>query len=388
MSPRLRDRRRVGECRRLLRAHRLRGVALGRLAVRAVVQRQRFGMAEHCRLRRSTFAVVGDVLAEMPVEIPLGERRVVPCQRGQHLLGVARRGLIGLTDGLGALDDLRARLAHPHRPDVLLRVRRRRVHPDAQTVLHEIPVLVVAPQLAPGLAVRHHGAPAGAPHLGVEVARLLRGELRALDAPRGDQQMRVPVRPLGVRVALPPRLGVVWRVHVELHGKTLGDEVLLGERPCQLDAVLGGDTGVGRQRQHDLAGDLRVLAFLGGLRRVPQHRAVGEPCVRALGQQHLMVLRRVTVLEVIQLPGALRGDGRAFVVGGRAHGAATGAAGDVARAGELDGHGGMVNQLGAASQVALPCNAYCVCTLTARLRLAGAEPAARFSSSCSRAGVS
>ena len=135
-------------------------------------------MAEHRRLRDGAFRFVGDVLAEMPVEIPLGERRVVPRQRRQHLLGVARRRLIGLTDGLGAFDDLRARPAHPHRADVLLRVRRRRVHPDAQTVLHEIPVLVIAPQLAPGLAVRHHGAPAGMPHLGVEVARLLRRELR------------------------------------------------------------------------------------------------------------------------------------------------------------------------------------------------------------------
>jgi hypothetical protein len=90
-------------------------------------------------------------------------------------------------------------------------------------VFHKIPVLVIAPQFARDLAIGHHGAPAGAAHLGVEVARLLRGELRALDAPRGDQQMRVPVRPLGVRVAL------VWRMHVELDGKTFGDEVLLGE---------------------------------------------------------------------------------------------------------------------------------------------------------------
>jgi hypothetical protein len=57
---------------------------------------------------------------------------------------------------------------------------------------------MVAPQLTPDLAVRHHGAPAGVPHLGVKVACFLRRELRTLDPPRGDQQMRVPVRPLGV----------------------------------------------------------------------------------------------------------------------------------------------------------------------------------------------
>ena len=174
------------------------------------------------------------MLAEMPVEIPLGERRVVPRQRRQHLLGVARRRLIGLADDLGAFDDLGAHPAHPHRADVLLRMRRCRVHPDTQTVLQEIPVLMITPQLAPDLAVRHHGAPAGMPHLGVEIARLLRRELRALDAPRGDQQMRVPVRPFGVRLAL------MRRVHVELHREALGHEMLLGKRPRQGDTVFDG----------------------------------------------------------------------------------------------------------------------------------------------------
>ena len=75
-------------------------------------------------------------------------------------------------------------------------------------------------------------------------------------------------------------VALVRRVHVELHRKTLGDEVLLGEGPRQLDAVLVGELGIGRQRQHDLAGDLRVLAPLGRLRRVPQHRTVGEPSRR------------------------------------------------------------------------------------------------------------
>ena len=67
------------------------------------------------------------------------------------------------------------------------------------------------------------------------------------------------------------------RVHVELHRQSLGDEVLLGERARQFDPVGVGQLGVRRQRQHDLAGDLRVFPPLGRLRRVPQHRAVGEP---------------------------------------------------------------------------------------------------------------
>src|SRR4029079_3727493 len=48
--------------------------------------------------------------------------------------------------------------------------------------------------------------------------------------------------------------------------------------------------------------------------------------------------RLIPVAEVKQLPGALRGDRRAFVVRGRAHRVATGTAGDVTRAGKLDRH--------------------------------------------------
>jgi len=96
--------------------------------------------------------------------------------------------------------------------------------------------------------------------------------------------MRVPVRPLGLAVALPARRGVVGTVHVELHRQALGDEVLLGEGARQCDPVRVGQVGVRRQRQHDLARDLRVFSSLCGLRRVPQHRAVGEFSPGALGQ--------------------------------------------------------------------------------------------------------
>ena len=122
---------------------------------------------------------------------------------------------------------------------------------------------------------------------------------------------------------------------------------------------------VGRQRQHDLTGDLRVLAPLGRLRRVPQHTGFPEALGRALRQQHRMVLGRVAVAEEEQLACALRGDGVAGVVGRRAHRAAARTAGDVARAGKLDRHGWVVTAGGSAPQVALPCNAYCVCTLLA-----------------------
>ena len=105
--------------------------------------------------------------AEMPVEIPLGERRVVPRQRRQHLLGIARRRLVGLADRLGAFDDRGARPAHPHRADVLLRMRRCRVHPDAQTVLDrntgsgDRATARPRPRRRPPRRARRHAAPRG-----------------------------------------------------------------------------------------------------------------------------------------------------------------------------------------------------------------------------------
>jgi hypothetical protein len=82
--------------------------------------------------------------------------------------------------------------------------------------------------------------------------------------------------------------------------------------------------------------------------------------------------RCLAMLEVEQLAGARRSDRRAFVIRGRTHCVAARAAGNVARAGELDGHAGIVNRHHTTSQPASPSDAYCVCTL-ASLHSAGAE---------------
>jgi hypothetical protein len=104
-------------------------------------------------------------------------------------------------------------------------------------------------------------------------------------------------------------------VDIKLHRKSLGDEMLRGEAACQLDPILGRQRRIGWQRQHDLAGDLRVLAFLRRLRRIPQHRAVGEPGIGTFRQQHRVMLRRVAVPEVEHLAGALGGDPLARILG-------------------------------------------------------------------------
>src|SRR5271165_3638779 len=74
-------------------------------------------------------------------------------------------------------------------------------------------------------------------------------EMVALDPPRGDQQVGVPVGVVAactLRVTLPFPAVLVWRVDVELRGEALGDEVLLGEGAGQLDPVLDREHRVGR----------------------------------------------------------------------------------------------------------------------------------------------
>ncbi len=149
-------------------------------------------------------------------------------------------------------------------------------------------------------------------------------------------------------------------VHVELHGQALGHEVLGREGAGQLDPVLSRQHPVGRQRQHDLAGDLAVLALLGRLRRVPQCCGVGQAGIRAVGQQHLVVLGGLTMAEVEQLAGALGRDRLAGVVGRRPHGVAARGAGQVARTGEGNGHGGTLPSPAGLLKQRCPCNAYCV----------------------------
>ncbi len=241
----------------------------------------------------------------------------------------------------------------------------------SKPVLAEIPVLVIAPQLAPCRTVRHASTPACLAHLRVEVPRLLGRKPVRLDPPRGDQKMRVPVRPLALR------LRPVRRVDVELHRKTLGDEMLLREGTHQCEPVLRRDLPVGRQGEHDLAGDLGVLAALCRFRRVPQLARLAETLGRAIRQQHGMVLGRVAVAEVEHLARAFGGDLLPAVVGGRPHGAAAGAAGDVAGTGKCDGHAGTLAALPALRKPRCPCNAYCVCTPPLAYGSLGAEPAAR-----------
>jgi len=143
--------------------------------------------------------------------------------------------------------------------------------------------------------------------------------------------MRVPVRPLALRVAF------VRRVNVELHRQPLRHEMRLGEGAGQRDPVLGGHIGVGRQRQHDLASHLCVLAPFRRFSFVPQHTGLAKPFGRALGQQDSVVLGCVAMAEVEHLAGPLGRDLLPAIVSRRTHRAAAGTTGDIAGTREFDG---------------------------------------------------
>ena len=150
----------IGECVLFLFAHRPNRKPPCPLAGVMVVERHQFAVLEHLLFDLSAFGVVGEVLCQKSVEIARRKGCVVPGQRGQHLVGVTRGGLVGLADLLGAFDDLRPRHPHPHRADMRRRICRGRVDLEVNAVLAEIAVLVVPPQFAPGLALGDDRAPA------------------------------------------------------------------------------------------------------------------------------------------------------------------------------------------------------------------------------------
>ena len=135
----------------------------------------------------------------------------------------------------------------------------------------KIAVLVIAPQLSPRLALRDDCPPPSPLDHRIEITRLLRRKTILAQPSRRDQQMRMKIRPLAL--ALRP----VRRMNVQLHGKPLRHKMLDCKRPRQLHPVVVAELDIGRQRQHDLARQLRVLAFLHRFRRIPQRIARRQP---------------------------------------------------------------------------------------------------------------
>ena len=161
---------------------------------------------------------------------------------------------------------------------MLLRMRRRGVDPRAKPVAKKVAVLMIAPQSAPLFALRDKAPRARLPDVGREIPRLRRRQMIALDAPCRNQQMRVKIGALALQIA------AMRRVNVELNAKAFGDKMLQREGAREFDAVLVRNLGVGRQGHDDFAGDLRILATLRRLRRVPQSRSVREFRIGVFGK--------------------------------------------------------------------------------------------------------
>ena len=323
------------------------------------MERQDLAVPEHPPLHGLPLDQIADVLGEVALEIALGEGRVVPGERREHLVGIAGRLRVRPRDLVGPPVRLGVGRPHTDRADMRLRDGASHIDADVEALFGEVAVLQVAPDLAPRLALAHDGAPADALDLGLEIPGFLRREPLPFHAPRRDQEMRVPVGALALRIAR------MRRVHVELNRETLRDEVFDGKAPRELDPILRRELGVRRQRQHDLAGKLRVLAPLRRLGRIPQDRRVRELRAGALGQQHLVMLRRVAVLEIVERPRPLGMDRLPGVVGGRPHRAAARRSRNVAGASERDGHRGQARLICPASASRIRQNAYCVCTRAA-----------------------
>ena len=294
----------------LLGPHRPRRKAPGRLAGLALKQGKRLLGPEHFPLNAQPLRINDNVLGEIAIEVALRKRRIVAGQRLQHFCRIARGLRIRARDLLRPLVGFALHRPHAQRPDMLLRMRRRGVDPHIDPMRHKIAVLVLPPQLPPLFALRDEAPRARLPDVRRKIARLRRGETIALDAAGRNQKMRVPISALALQIA------AMRRVNVELNREPLGDEVLRRERAREFDPVLVRNLRVRRQRHDDFAGDLRILAPLRRLRRVPQGRGVGKFFIRAGRQQHLVVLGRIAVLEVENFARALVADLGARVIRG------------------------------------------------------------------------
>ena len=167
-------------------------------------------------------------------------------------------------------------------------------------------VAVLRPGFPPVLQNRH----------GVPVA-VLGGEPLGVDLAGGEHDV-------GVVVALvagqPRRVQGDVRDHATVH------EGPLAEVADQLDALRVAQ--LGGQGHPDLAGELAVLARLGGLDPVPQLGAVMDPLRRVGGGEDFDVLDAAACPVVEVQPRAEIVDVLAGAVGGRPRGAAPGRAGN------------------------------------------------------------
>ena len=110
-----------------------------------------------------------------------------------------------------------------------------------------------------------------------------------IHAAHGEHDVRVRLR-LAVRAGIP--------MHVEVGDHTARDELFCDELAGERDAVRLRQ--LARDRELDLARELRVAPYLAGLDLVPQRRALAEPFRGAVRQHHFGMDDAGLVGEVVR----------------------------------------------------------------------------------------
>ena len=202
----------------------------------------------------------------------LGQQLERDARIGRQALAVPRRQ--GAVRGRPLLDEAPSPLPPARCPDLALRL-----EPDPPLLVAAVVHPLLMPMLGQGLVDPHRQRfPPVVQEIGIIPGALLRPEPRLAHAPHRQQHMRMRPR----QAVRAHRL-----VHVEIRDHPAGHELLLHVGPHQLDVV--GIRELARQRQLDLARQLRVLAPLERLDLVPQQLAIGEPVRCPRRQEHRRV---------------------------------------------------------------------------------------------------
>jgi hypothetical protein len=136
------------------------------------------------------------------------------------------------------------------------------------------------------------------------------------------------------------RLGLAtlapWRMHAEIRHHAPRYELLTNKIPRQRDSL--GLAELAWQGEFHLPRQLRVLAALAHLHRVPQGAAIGPGHGRAIGQQHLSMHHLLLAGEIVREAGAGVLQPRRRAIGCRCHHGASGTARDHLRREVVDRH--------------------------------------------------
>ena len=293
------------------RQHLARGEPILPAPVRA--EPHQLGRRLHFGHRRGELLGVRRVPVHHPRQVAPREGRLLPRQRRQHqggigddLIAVPPRQRLVLR---GALGVLAARVApRARRSDLVLRLQsdplrgvRPVINPDVVPQLGQ-PLIG---QFCPALPPAHQ-------HLGtVPIAHLLPEAVRP-DRAHCQHDMRVRLLIPACRAA---------PMHVQVRHHAVRHEPLTHKILRQPDRL--GRGKLPRQRDLDLAGKLRVLAFLAGLDLVPQRRAVEQTRRRTIGEENFRVDDPGLVGEVVRPAEPLVMQFRGRPVGCRRHRAAS-----------------------------------------------------------------